>query len=462
MPHRKYESRAVSSARGRGDSRNDVSARRVIVMTRFPEPGKTKTRLIPALGKDRAAAVHRQLITFTFSVLDHWAAMNECDVEVRYDGGSEEQFVAQFGANRRCVLQSGGTLGERMASAVEAAFADGAVQVVVIGTDCPGLNVLHLSQAFQQLRHRDIVLGPAIDGGYFLIGMRRQYKRLFECVAWGTDLVLQQTLSQAAECRASVSLLSSLVDIDFAEDLIACRRMEEQFSEVLPQTTPGRISVVIPTLNEAASITATLERLRSVPDIEVIVADGGSSDETVELARASGASVIHTNLGRGTQMNAGAALASGEVLLFLHADTTLPEDFAGHIWRTLGHTNSVGAFQLRIGADGWMFRLIEFTANLRSRWLQLPYGDQAIFVKASHFFELNGYRNWPLMEDYDFCRRLRKTARIAVTQASVTTSARRWQRLGVLRTTLTNLACVVAFQFGVSPETLAGWYRQKS
>ena len=222
------------------------------------------------------------------------------------------------------------------------------------------------------------------------------------------------------------------------------------------------LDVIIPTLNEAASITTTLAHIQNRPDVEVIVADGGSSDQTVELARATGATVVHCNQGRGRQLNAGAALASGEVLLFLHADTWLPEDFANHVWQTLREGNSGGAFRLHIGDGGWMLRLIEFAANLRSRWLQLPYGDQAIFVNASDFFRLNGFQHWPLMEDYDFCRRLRKTGRIALVPSSVTTSARRWQRLGVLRTTLTNLACVVAFRLGVSPVTLASWYRRSS
>lgn len=435
---------------------------RIVVMTRFPEPGRTKTRLVPALGADRAAALHRCLIVRTLGIVCHWAEAHHCDVEVRYTGGDERQFQAQFGLQARYSPQSEGSLGERMNLAVEAAFVEGAKRVVVIGTDCPGLEALHLRQAFEQLTHRDVVIGPATDGGYYLVGMRRHLPTLFENMAWGTETVLRQTLERAAEAGVTVVQLPPLSDVDYAEDLIRCRRLEDQFRDVLPRTIAGRISIIIPTLNEAASITATLEHIRNRPNVEVIVADGGSNDQTTELARAAGATVVHSNQGRGKQMNAGAALASGEVLLFLHADTKLPDDFADHVWQTLREGNAGGAFKLRIGADGWMLRMVESAANLRSRWLQLPYGDQAIFVNASKFFSVDGFQNWPLMEDYDFCRRLRKTGRITLAPAFVTTSSRRWQRLGVMRTTLTNLACVVAFRLGVSPVTLARWYRRSS
>ncbi len=441
---------------------NSVRADRIVVMTRFPEPGRTKTRLIPALGADRAAALHRCLIVQTLDVVCHWAEAHHCDVEVRYAGGDESQFVAQFGLQARYAPQSEGALGERMNSAVEAAFFERAKRVVVIGTDCPEVKALHLSQAFEQLTHRDVVIGPATDGGYYLMGMRRHLPTLFENIAWGTETVFRQTRERAAEAGVTVGQLPPLSDVDYAEDLVQCRRLEDQFRDVLPRAVAGRISIIIPTLNEAAGITATLEHIRNRTNIEVIVADGGSNDHTTELARLAGATVVACNRGRGKQMNAGAALASGEVLLFLHADTKLPDDFADHVWQIFREGNFGGAFRLRIGAKGWMLRLIESGANLRSRWLQLPYGDQAIFVNASKFFSLGGFRNWPLMEDYDFCRRLQKTGRIAIAPASVTTSDRRWQRLGVLRTTLTNLVCVMAFRLGVSPVALARWYRRSS
>ncbi len=430
-------------------------------MTRFPEPGKTKTRLIPALGPDRAASLHRCLIGHTLDVVSHWARDHDCDVEVRYFGGDEELFRNQFGTQFVYRPQSQGSLGDRMNAAVAEAFAGGTKRVVVIGTDCPMLDETHLTNAFQQLKVRDIVIGPATDGGYYLIGMQQHYPLLFENVAWGTETVLQQTLRTIADLKAQASQLAPLSDVDFGEDLIQCRKVESQFRDVLPQTTAGLISIIIPTLNEAAHIADTLSRLLNIPDVEIIVADGGSTDGTIGLAQAAGASVVQCDPGRGKQMNAAASLASGEVLLFLHADTQLPTDFHKHIWMAMQDHYTAGAFQLHIGAKGWMLRLVEVAANLRSLWFRLPYGDQSIFVRASVFYEMDGYRNWLLMEDFDYCQRLKKVGRLKIASASVTTSARRWQRLGVLRTTLTNLACVIAFKLGVSPATLAGWYRRE-
>lgn len=433
---------------------------RIIVMTRFPEPGKTKTRLIPALGSDRAAALHRCLIRHTLDVVCHWAETHACDVEVRYVGGDEVRFRAEFGTQCRYAPQSEGSLGERMNSAVAAAFSEGAKRVVVIGTDCPGLNDSHLGPAFDQLTRVDAVIGPATDGGYYLLGMRRHLPTLFDDIAWGTENVFRKTLMKATAAEVSVSQLTPLSDVDYAEDLVHCRQIEDQFRDVLPSTTAGRISIIIPTLNEAANIAAMLERILDVPDVEVIVADGGSDDQTVALAQAGGATVVQCNPGRGKQQNAGAALASGEVLLFLHADTRLPHDFSEHLWNVLQEATVAGAFRLHIDGSGCMLRFVEFAANLRSRWLQLPYGDQAIFVRASTFFQMNGFQNWPLMEDYDFCQRLKRIGNMSLVSATVKTSPRRWYRLGVLRTTLTNLICVIAFRMGVSSTTLAHWYRR--
>ena len=428
-------------------------------MTRFPEPGKTKTRLIPALGPDRAAALHHCLIRRTLNVVLRWTESSDREVEIRYTGGNEEFFRTHFGPLPRYVPQSEGALGDRMSAAMAAAFDEGSDRVVVIGTDCPELDSSHLTWAFERLAHTDVVIGPATDGGYYLLGTRRHLPQLFEGIAWGTEHVLRQTLQQATKVSVSVSQLDPLSDVDVAEDLIECRRAAQDFDTVLPQIVPGRISIIIPTLNEATTITSALRRLRGHADVEIIVADGGSDDQTVELARSAAATVITCSRGRGQQLNAGAALASGDVLLFLHSDTQLPDDFADQIQQAL--TQGVGgAFRLSIGAKGWILRLVEFAANARSRWLQMPYGDQAIFVPATVFFEMHGFRHIPLMEDYDFCRRLRRVGRISLASSSVVTSARRWQKLGVLRTTLTNLACVIAFRLGVSPKTLASWYRR--
>ncbi len=219
------------------------------------------------------------------------------------------------------------------------------------------------------------------------------------------------------------------------------------------------ISIIIPTLNEAECIGQTVAGLAGQPGIEVIVADGGSRDQTVILAAAAGATVIAAPLGRGSQQNAGARAAQGKVLLFLHADTRLPEEFAAQIHEALNRPGIMaGAFRFAVDATGWRFRLLEYGANWRAAWLGLPYGDQALFLPAARFRAMGGFEEIALLEDLELVRRLRKMGRIALLATPALTSARRWQRLGWLRTTLINQLILLGFFCGLSPSRLARWY----
>lgn len=217
-----------------------------------------------------------------------------------------------------------------------------------------------------------------------------------------------------------------------------------------------RISVIIPARNEEHTIGPVLDRLRSGIVWEVIVVDGGSCDRTRDIARLYGATVIQAQASRGRQLNAGAEVATGDTLLFLHADTLLPPGFEQHVFSILAdQETSAGAFCLGIDVRWRSLRLIEKTVYYRSKLLQMPYGDQAIFVRAKVFHRVGGYPDWPVMEDYALVRRLRRVGRIEIAQAAVLTSARRWLDHGVWRTTLRNQACIAAYWLGVSPFRIA-------
>jgi rSAM/selenodomain-associated transferase 2 len=221
------------------------------------------------------------------------------------------------------------------------------------------------------------------------------------------------------------------------------------------------ISVIIPTLNEERLLPATLDRLSGVEGCEVIVSDGGSNDATGDIAKKHDCRLVYGSPGRGRQMNAGAALARGRILLFLHADTMLPENFVDKVENALlVHGVVGGAFSLRIAGDRWSLATIAFFANLRSRLLQLPYGDQALFTEARTFHSLGGFPELPIMEDAVFVRRLSGLGRILILPDAAITSARRWEHLGVLRTTLINQLILIGYGCGVSPSTLVGWYRR--
>lgn len=223
-----------------------------------------------------------------------------------------------------------------------------------------------------------------------------------------------------------------------------------------------RISIIIPVLNEAAAIGPCLDRLPRSPEIELVLADGGSSDATAEEIRARGLEPLCAAPGRGTQLRAGAAAASGGIFLFLHCDTCLPPDFIAHVRSTLGRSGvAAGAFRLRIDAPGTVFRLIEAGANLRSSVLGLPYGDQAMFLRRETYFAAGGFPEQPLMEDVVLAKRLRRLGAIVLAPAAAATSARRWQRLGPLRVTLINQLMLLGHAAGIPPERLASWYRRR-
>lgn len=220
------------------------------------------------------------------------------------------------------------------------------------------------------------------------------------------------------------------------------------------------ISIIIPTLNEAENIRALLPELLAVPGVELLVVDGGSIDNTVDIARSLDAEVLSTSPGRAGQMNAGAGAARGNILLFLHCDTRLPPDFTEQVRDTLNQPGvTAGAFQLSINEKGFGLRIIEQLVNFRARVLQMPYGDQGIFVTADMFSAVGPFPLQPIMEDFELMRRLKKRGKIKILSLSATTSARRWKKLGILKTTVINQAIIIGYLLGVSPERLAEWYR---
>lgn len=225
--------------------------------------------------------------------------------------------------------------------------------------------------------------------------------------------------------------------------------------------------IVIPTLDEAANLEELLPLVLPIAD-EVRVADGGSGDGTPELARRLGARLVAAPRGRGLQLQAGAAAGrdgrddAGELLLFLHADSRLPVGAREAIEEALfgaGNEEVVGgAFCIRYSGGGRLLGLGARLANWRARVTRCPLGDHAIFVRRTVFEELGGFRDWPLLEDLDFARRLARRGRTVLLPACVLTSARRFERLGVARTVATNWLILLLYLAGVPPRRLARLY----
>lgn len=213
------------------------------------------------------------------------------------------------------------------------------------------------------------------------------------------------------------------------------------------------ISVIIPTLNEESALEHTLKSIGQ--GVEIIVADAGSSDSTIKVANRFTDKIIISEKGRGAQMDRGAREATGDIFLFLHADTRLPDDWKEKVAEALKDAKVVGGgFRLKIDSKGFFFRIIEAMVNLRSRYLGLVYGDQAIFAKKDAFLAVSGFKGLPLMEDVDLTGRLKKQGKGVLLDTEVITSPRQWERKGVLRTTLRNWMFLSLYYLGVSPERL--------
>jgi rSAM/selenodomain-associated transferase 2 len=222
------------------------------------------------------------------------------------------------------------------------------------------------------------------------------------------------------------------------------------------------LSIVMPVLNEAAGLPAVLQALApfTARGAQLIVADGGSDDDTVALAQAAGAHVVAAPRGRALQMNAGAQQARAGVLLFLHADTLLPHDADRLIAQALADGTAVwGRFDVRITGQSPLLRMVAAMMNLRSRWSGIATGDQAIFMTRAAFDAVGGFAAQPLMEDIEMCKRLRRLSRPACLRATVLTSGRRWETRGVWRTVLLMWRLRLAYWCGASPERLAALYR---
>jgi rSAM/selenodomain-associated transferase 2 len=219
------------------------------------------------------------------------------------------------------------------------------------------------------------------------------------------------------------------------------------------------ISVVIPVLNEEKTIAASLAALMALRPREVIVVDGGSADRTREISAQTGATVITGAPGRARQMNRGAQQASGDILLFLHADTRLPSAAFHDIVAALADPRYLGGrFDVELDGDHWLLKVVGAMINQRSRITKVGTGDQAIFVWREVFAQMGGFPDIPLMEDIAFCRALKRLGGIACLRSRVVTSARRWESEGIWRAVIRMWTLKLLYFAGVSPVTLKRFY----
>ncbi|MDZ4405345.1 TIGR04283 family arsenosugar biosynthesis glycosyltransferase [Prosthecobacter sp.] len=417
----------------------------LIVFTRLPQPGKAKTRLIPMLGAEGAADLQRRMTLQT--VGRAWAACAASGTRliIAHEGGTGSEMCDWIGP--LCFHeQTQGDLGARLTHAMMMAHAQGAQKIVIIGTDCPDLTEEHLSAAFAMLDESDVVLGPAHDGGYYLIGMREPQPSLFEAIPWSTAEVFAVTQQRASEAGLSLSSLPTLADVDEPADVAHAETALANGCSV---------TVIIPALNEAAALQTLLPAVQAGKPLQIIVTDGGSTDDTAAVAAQHGAEIIHAPRGRARQMNETAKHAHGEYLLFLHADTLPPVNFAEIIFRHLTPGVAAGAFRFALREKIVLQGMIEGFTRLRGKVFAMPYGDQGLFLRRRLFHAIGGFPDWPILEDVEMIKRLRHLGQFVITPEAAATSARRWQQSGVLRTWARHQLILAGHALGVSPQRLA-------
>ncbi|RMH58443.1 MAG: DUF2064 domain-containing protein [Candidatus Hydrogenedentota bacterium] len=409
---------------------------RILVFTRYPVPGKAKTRLMDAIGPEEAAAVQRKM---TEALVARLRGLEGVRIEVWYTGAEEGPFRCWLGDGLDYHRQGGGSLGRRLFQAFRAG-----VPALAVGADVPGLSRHHIERALEDLKSGRNVIGPAEDGGYYLLGLSSVKKDFFEEIAWGTETVFPETKRRLEESGVPLTVLPELSDLDRPEDL----------------TLLHRVSVVIPVSPKESEWEERLEELGEERDAEVLLVSGRYRRPPDRIREKYPRVIWLFEAGsRAARMNRGAAYATGEYLCFLHSDTRLPEKFQERIRRVLTeHPDALGAFRLGIDSRERKFRITEYGVDLRSRLLRLPYGDQAFFLTRPRFFELGGFRDLPFMEDFDFVVRARKRGPVILDSARVMTSARRWKRLGWSRTFLVNQIVVARYLFGGDIARLQRYY----
>ncbi len=459
----------------------------VLIMAKAPRPGTVRTRLHPMLGPDGCAALAEQLIRHTASVAAGVGGVTVFAAADPPDALGEVSGLVP--GSVRLLLQQGTNLGERLATATSEVLGRGQRPVVVVGTDAPTLTAERLTAAFRELaRGRDLVFGPACDGGYYLAGLNEPAPELFalDPAVWGGNRVLAASLAAARRAGLDAGSLPALRDLDTpadAEALLADPLLPAVIADALQRRPAGRnarrsresrrpepsrhetsrplpVSIVVPVLNEAAAIGPALAALRrDFPGCELVVADGGSSDGTAGLA-APLARVVRSDPGRAAQMNAGARQAGGEVLWFIHADTRVDPRALAQIRAALADPAVAGGgLTLRFDIGGPALRYVAWTSNLRARYLHWVFGDQAMFIRASVFGALGGFPGLPIMEDLEMSRRLHRRGRLVLLPATAITSARRFTEHGTLRTLAFMQYLKALYFLGTDPQRICDRYR---
>ena len=429
--------------------------KRIILFTRYPEPGKCKKRLAKVIGDKNAAKVQLRMTLKAINVCNEYIKSHpECSLEIYYTGNGEYEMALVYG-NYLYTRQNDETLGDRMRLAIKKAKEEGIDAVIIIGTDIPFFTYEHFVDSFDAIIEKDLVIIPAYDGGYCLIGMKEDNPLIFPGnMKWGEANVLERTLKLAKKARMKTVIMNPMHDIDSGDDL---KHLED--TDILDDLPEPIVCVIIPALNEEANIAESIVSAGKSKGVEIIVSDGGSEDKTKTIANDLGARVIESKKGRSVQMNTAAIQAKAPILLFLHADTILPENYVYEICSILSMKNvRAGSFEIKIEGRNKALMNIEKSVNFRSRFLKMTYGDQGFFITKQVFNEIGGFPVIPIMEDYAIVKKIKKVGRMGISNFCVITSGRRWDKAGYMKTLIVNKFVFLGYKLGLNPDFLRRLY----
>lgn len=384
---------------------------------------------MPYLTPEQCADLHRCFL----QDVSRQVRKVDADIIVSYTGGNPDQLEQIFGKKVMYIEQIGDGLGNRMADAIRKAHETGYDKIVLIGTDVPELEAETLDAAFAMLDACDVVMGPTEDGGYYLIGMKEAHPQAFNVKKYGEASVLEETLKGIEDAGLTAVTIDSYYDIDTPEDAHGYReRMREDAG--LRKSATGRflqdnakISIIIPTYNEASTVGTLIEQLKEYKDdAEIIFVDGGSQDDTLKII-GDEFKVITCDKGRAVQMNTAALESNGDILFFLHCDSKLPTKVTEEIRHVMA-TNDYGCFGVKYDSKNFFMWTNRIISNHRAWNRGLPFGDQGIFIDRKLFFEMGMFPEMSMMEDYEFSRKmLRYGFKPGKAASRIETSGRRYR-----------------------------------
>lgn len=432
----------------------------LIYFAKEPMEGKVKTRLAKSITDEEATKIYKLLLEQSLSL-----SINQDIDKFVFTQAFTSEYQKYF-KGFHTFLQEGDNIGEKMANAFKTLFSQDYEQIILVGTDIPMLDENIIHEAFDSLHTHHTTINKSEDDGYYLIGFCREY---FEDKVFNVDFkkdVFKQTIKSLKPLHVKIGKV--LFDIDYIDDLRKFATLKKQTTlglhvKKLLNTFPS-ISVVIPVYYEKENLPKTLQNLKEKAhgsSYEIIISDTPEITTLNNIDTTTYFTCKAQKAGRAYQLNEGAKMARGEVLLFLHADTLLPKNWDEEILHQYTKNKKLaGAFSLGIQTNSFVIKLIEFLANIRVCFTNTPYGDQGQFISAHLFSKIGGYDELPLMEDIAIIDKIHKeNIKVQILKSKIYTSDRRWKSEGILYTSLRNRVLSTLYHFGISAEKLKKYYK---